>query len=305
MDETVGSAEKGVLYVIATPIGNLRDMTFRAVDILKSVDVVAAEDTRHTAGLLSFFQIRTRLVSCHEHNEAFRADRLVDRLRSGASIALVSNAGTPAVSDPGYRIVSAAVAQGIRVIPLPGACAAVAALSASGLPSDMFFFAGFAPRKQGKRDRLLLDLSGRRETLVFFESPVRLRSFLNAAACHLGDRYAVVARELTKMHEEFIRGRLSEITRQLADRKTIRGEVTVLIAGRTDSPSKDPAALEDDIRKSLLSENLSTSRLAARLADRYNGSKNEMYQEILTVKASMEEEKQGRNSKGDFSDGQT
>jgi 16S rRNA (cytidine1402-2'-O)-methyltransferase len=278
-------AEKGVLYIVATPIGNMQDMTFRGVDILSSVDLIAAEDTRHTAGLLSYFNIRSQLISCHEHNEAQRADQIVEKLKSGASVALVSNAGTPAVSDPGYRIIKEAIAGGIRVIPIPGASAAIAAISASAMPSDMFCFIGFVPKKKGRQDALLKELADRKETLVFYESPRRLVALLQAIARHMGNRHVVVARELTKLHEEFLRGPVTVLIDQLEQRERIRGEVTLLVAGSEDQAGQDMDSLEDDIRKAIQEAGHSTSRLAVSLAKRYNLSKNEIYQEILKVKS--------------------
>ena len=302
MDDPKNSAEKSVLYVVATPIGNLSDMTFRAVDILKSVDVIAAEDTRHTARLLSFFNIRAKLVSCHEHNENQRAEQLINRLVSGQSVALVSNAGTPSVSDPGYRIVKEAVAAGIKVVPLPGASAVVTAISASAMPTDMFCFVGFLPKKKGSQSALLRSLSERRETLVFYESPRRLLPLLSTIKNHMGDRYAVIARELTKIHEEFIRGRISELIGQIEDRAVLKGEVTLLVAGRPETAGEDAETLEAEITKLILKDNLSTAMLAARLAKRYNLSKSDIYQEVIKVKSRMKNNGNG-DKKGDFADG--
>ncbi len=298
MDESVSIAEKGVLYVVATPIGNLRDMTFRAVDILNSVDLVAAEDTRHTAKLLSFYNIRAKLIACHEHNEAQCAERLAAELNSGKSVALVSDAGTPAISDPGYRIVMEAVSAGIRVVPIPGPSAAIAALSASGMPSDMFCFVGFAPKKKGARDVFLQSLSHRKETLVFYESPRRLLSMLAEIQHHMGDRYVVVARELTKIHEEFLRGPVSEIIGLVEDRVSIKGEVTLLVAGTSDKADVDENRLEEEILQSLSERRLSPSRLAASLAKRYNVSKNDIYQAILAVQSRMDTRGSGSDKGG-------
>ncbi len=302
MDDPKNRAEKSVLYVVATPIGNLSDMTFRAVDILKSVDVIAAEDTRHTARLLSFFNIRAKLVSCHEHNENQRAEQLIERLASGQSVALVSNAGTPSISDPGYRVIKEAVAAGIKVVPLPGASAVVTAISASAMPTDMFCFVGFLPKKKGSQSSLLGSLSERRETLVFYESPKRLLSLLSAIKNHMGDRYAVIARELTKIHEEFIRGRISELIGQIDDRAVLKGEVTLLVAGRPEEPGEDTETLETEIRKLIQKDNLSTAMLAARLAKRYNLSKSHIYQEVIKVKSRMKNNGDS-DEKGDFADG--
>ena len=293
-------AEQSVLYVVATPIGNLGDMTYRAVAILESVDLVAAEDTRHTSRLLSFYNISANLISCHEHNEAQRARQLVEKMRQGQSVALVSDAGTPSVSDPGYRIVREAVDAGIRVVPIPGASAAIAAISASGMPSDMFSFIGFVPKKKNRQDAVLVELSERNETLVFYESPRRVIALLRAIGAHMGDRHVVIARELTKIHETFMRGPISRVIAELDAIEKIRGEVTLLVAGKQESKDEDPGALEEEIERSILEDRLSPSRLAAGLAKRYNVSKNEIYQKILTVQARLDAMDHNR---GDSSDG--
>lgn len=289
MDDSGCTAEKGVLYVVATPIGHLGDMTFRAVGILKTVDVIAAEDTRNTARLLSHYDIHTRLISCHEHNESERARQIVEQLAAGQSAALVSDAGTPGLSDPGYRIACAAIREGFRVAPVPGACAAVAALSAAALPSDRFLFAGFPPKKGGPLRAMLEDLAGRKETLVFYESPHRIVSLLESIRNHMGDRTVVLARELTKLYEEFIRGSAGEVEAALRKKEKIRGEITLLVSGKPDEKPEipDPEMLEAEIL-GLLPDNPSTARLAAMLAKRYNCSKNDMYQAILAVKSRME-----------------
>ncbi len=241
MDDSGCKAEKGVLYIVATPIGHLGDMTFRAVGILKTVDVIAAEDTRTTARLLSHYDISTRLISCHEHNESKRAGQIVKQLAAGQSAALVSDAGTPGLSDPGYRIAFAAIREGFRVLPVPGACAAVTALSAAAMPTDRFLFAGFPPKKAGPLRALLEDLGGRKETLVFYESPHRIVSLLGSIRNQMGDRYVVVARELTKLHEEFIRGTAGEVEAALRKKEKIRGEITLLVSGRPDEKPGIPA----------------------------------------------------------------
>lgn len=289
MDDSGCKADKGVLYIVATPIGHMGDMTFRAVGILKTVDVIAAEDTRTTARLLSHYDISTRLISCHEHNESERARQILQRLGAGQSAALVSDAGTPGLSDPGYRIALSAIREGFRVVPVPGACAAVAALSAAGMPSDRFLFAGFPPKKPGPLRTLLEDLSGRKETLVFYESPHRIVSLLGSIRNRMGERYVVVARELTKLHEEFIRGTAGEVETALRQKEKVRGEITLLVSGKPDEKPgiPDPEELAAEILR-CLPDNPSTTRLAAELARRYNCSKNDMYQAILAVKSRME-----------------
>jgi 16S rRNA (cytidine1402-2'-O)-methyltransferase len=220
----------GTLYVVATPIGNLEDITMRALRVLGEVQVIACEDTRHTRALLTRYAIKTPTTSYHEHSAPARERELLDRLERGESIALVSDAGTPAISDPGYDLVSAARARDIAVVPIPGPSAAVAALSASGLPSDAFLFAGFLPPKTGARRARLGELASVPATLVFYEAPHRIAATLGDAAEVLGDRQAVIARELTKIHEEFLRGRLSDLASAL-DAPRRRGEFVLLVAG--------------------------------------------------------------------------
>ncbi|HQR37501.1 MAG TPA: 16S rRNA (cytidine(1402)-2'-O)-methyltransferase [Blastocatellia bacterium] len=226
----------GTLYVVATPIGNLEDITVRALRVLKEVAVVACEDTRHTRALLTHFAIGTPTVSYHEHNEALRTAQLIERLSAGESVALVSDAGTPAISDPGHRLVAGAARHGIRVVPVPGPSAVVTALSASGLATDSFLFVGFLPPKQGARAARLAELASERATLVFYEAPHRIGRTLAEMLEAYGDREAVVARELTKLHEEFLRGPLSEVLASLAPER-MRGEFVVLVSGARDAAS--------------------------------------------------------------------
>lgn len=224
----------GVLYVVATPIGNLEDMTLRAARVLGEVDRIACEDTRQTRKLLGHFGISKPAVSYHEHNEAARAAELVERLRAGENIALVSDAGTPLISDPGYRVVAAAIEAGIRVVPVPGACAGIAALSASGLGTDAFRFGGFLPVKKAARRKMLEGLKGETCTLIFYEAPHRVVESLEDIAATMGARKIVVARELTKIHEEILRGTAAEVRAQLAARGSVKGEITLLI-GRAEA----------------------------------------------------------------------
>lgn len=274
----------GVLHVVATPIGNPGDITYRAVEVLKTADLVAAEDTRNTSRLFSCYGITTPLISCHEHNEEERAQQLAEKLSSGASVALVSDAGTPSVSDPGYRVVLAALKAGIRVVPVPGPSAPVTALSVSGLPSDKFFFAGFLPRKKGRREKILNRLEGSEETLIFYESPRRLAALLDALYQHLGDRQAMIAREITKKHEEFIRGSLAELIREIKQRSSVKGEVTLLVSGKSADEGGEDRITEDlqsEIETALSQGNLSPSRLAADLARKYGVRKNTVYRILL------------------------
>ena len=221
----------GTLYIVSTPIGNLEDITHRALRILREVALVACEDTRHTRKLLNHFAIDARTISYHEHNERERADELCAMLTAGKDIAIVSDAGTPTVSDPGFRLVNLAIEKGFSVVPIPGATAFVAALSASGLPSDQFFFAGFLAARSSARRAKLEALRSIDATLIFYEAPHRIAAALRDAADILGNRRGVVARELTKLHEELVRGRLNELAANFSDRSKTRGEIVLLIDG--------------------------------------------------------------------------
>ncbi len=231
----------GILYVVATPIGNLADLTQRAAQVLGEVDLVACEDTRQTRKLLSHCNLRTPTVSYHEHNEASRAPQLLGKLSQGASIALVSDAGTPLVSDPGYRLVSAARKQGIRVVPVPGASAVLAALAGSGLSGNSFYFGGFLPAKTGQRRKELEQRRGEACTLVYYEAPHRILDALADVEAVFGDRTVVMAREVTKLHEEFLHGTAADLLAELKRRPTVKGEITLLIAGAS---RENPAAGE-------------------------------------------------------------
>jgi 16S rRNA (cytidine1402-2'-O)-methyltransferase len=234
----------GRLYVVSTPIGNLEDMTYRAVRILREVDWIACEDTRTTGHLLRHFDISTPTISYHDHNEATRAPELFERLRNGENGALVSDAGTPLLSDPGFRIVRGLMVAGIRVEPVPGASAVLAALVASGLPCDQFHFGGFLPPKQGQRLRALEALAGEPATLIFYEAPHRILETLADVAQTFGSRDIAVARELTKIHEEVLRGMAAEILKTLEARDGVRGEFVVLISKATEPEGDDTPAPE-------------------------------------------------------------
>jgi len=277
----VVSNQAGILYIVATPIGNLGDMTQRAIEVLREVDLVAAEDTRHSQKLLTHFGINQRLVSCHEHNEEKQVARFLDFLEKGQSIALLSDAGTPLVSDPGYRIVTAAVDQGYRVIPVPGACAAIAALSVSGLATDRFLFAGFPSAKPAACKKQLEALAMESATLIFYESPRRLLATLEIALEVFGpDRPAVVARELTKLHESVARGPLQEVLEIVqTDSNWQRGEIVLLFAGHPDigAPDSDHQAEILKVLKPLLQE--LPLKQAVSLAVKITGArKNEVYE---------------------------
>ena len=232
------------LYLVATPIGNLEDITLRALRVLREeVSVIACEDTRQTQKLLAHFEIHKPLLSYHEHNEAARTEEVLEILGRGESVALVSDAGTPLVSDPGYRVVTGAIEKGFRVVPIPGASATLAALAASGLPTDQFRFIGFLPPKTAARRRVLQTLIEERSTVVAYESPHRILETLTDMAEILGDRPIVLGRELTKLHEEFLRGTSGEALEQLKQRSSIKGEITLVIA-RSDGAAQinDPLA---------------------------------------------------------------
>lgn len=243
----------GTLFIVATPIGNLEDITARALRVLREVDVIACEDTRHTRRLLNHFGIETKTISYHEHNERQRAEELCRLLESGKDAAVVSDAGTPLVSDPGFRVVSAAIERNIPVVPIPGPTAFVAALVASGLPSDQFVFAGFLPARAGMRRRNLEQLGSIPATLVFYEAPHRIAATLKDALEVLGNRPAAVARELTKLHEEIVRGTLTDLALRFTESKHIRGEIVLMIgAKRVESPPTEaasPAQLAERVRE--------------------------------------------------------
>jgi 16S rRNA (cytidine1402-2'-O)-methyltransferase len=219
----------GTLFLVATPIGNLSDITHRALQVLKDVDLIACEDTRHTHKLLSHYGITTKTISYHEHNEQQRATQLIEMLQQGSNVAVVSDAGTPSISDPGYRLVHAAIENDITIVPVPGPSALISALIAAGLPTDEFFFAGFLPSRSNARRTRLKELRSVPGTLIFYEAPHRLAATLKDAYEILGEREAVVARELTKVHEDIKRGRLSELAADYANDENTRGEIVLLI----------------------------------------------------------------------------
>ena len=276
------SQVSGTLYVVATPIGNMDDITLRALKILRAVDRIAAEDTRRTGRLLTHHGIHKPLVSYHEHNERQRTPELLDLLAGGESIALVSDAGTPAISDPGYVLVHEAAQKGIAVSPVPGPSAAISALSAAGLPTDAFVFLGFPPRKSGRRQRELKSLVNESRTLIWYESPHRIMRFVGEVHGVLGDRYAVIGREITKRYEEFIRGPLSKLTAELIGREEIKGEVTFLVAGCDRVHPDNLAPIQEAIGHGLQKSGRSHSALAREIAAAYDISRREAYELILS-----------------------
>ena len=232
MTSPSSNLSKSTLYIVSTPIGNREDITLRALRILKEVDLIAAEDTRHTSLLLRHFGIQTPLTSYFEGNELKKKEFILSKLRQGNRIALVSDAGTPGISDPGFRLIQTAIENKIPVVPIPGPSAVITALSVSGLPTDAFLFKGFFPHKSKKKRDLLRQLEEVRETLIFYESPHRLSETLNDIFDILGDREMVLTRELTKIYEEVLRGKVSEIQTQMGERK-LKGEITLVISGKT------------------------------------------------------------------------
>jgi 16S rRNA (cytidine1402-2'-O)-methyltransferase len=266
----------GTLYVVATPLGNLEDLSPRALRILKEVSLVACEDTRRTGTLLRTHGIGTPCTSFFEHNERWKSDRVLGALRSGKDVALASDAGTPGISDPGYRLVRDARDAGLPVVPVPGPSAALAALSVSGLPTDRFLFAGFLPPRAGARRRALEDLAAARPTLVFYESPVRVVDALGDMVAVLGDREAFLCREATKVHEEYVRAPLAALRDRLAARGAVRGEVVLVVAGATDAP---PAAGGDPVElyRSLAAAGLTRREAVKEAARRLGLPAREVY----------------------------
>ena len=283
-DDCRDNRKKGKLYIVATPIGNRDDITLRAVKVLKEVDLIAAEDTRKTGRLLAYHQIKNQLISCHEHNETRRIPTLINKLSDGLAIALVSDAGTPSVSDPGYRLINQAIAENISIIPIPGVSALTAALSASGLATDSFIFIGFAAKKKEKRLKQLEKLGQENRTIIFYESPRRILHFLDEVIETMGDRYAVVAREMTKRYEEFIRGSLSQIRNNLKQRPSIKGEFTLLVAGNDPKEAVALDAVRADIIKSLGNKEVRLSEIVRDLSKKHHLAKNIIYDEALKIK---------------------
>jgi len=277
----------GVLYIVATPIGNLEDITLRAIRVLKEADLIACEDTRQTQKLLNHYGIEKKTVSYHEHNELTRAAELVKDLEEGMQIAVVSDAGMPGISDPGYRLVSLAVRHRIPVVPIPGASAFVAALAVSGLPTDSFRFSGFLPAKSGQRRTLLEEIKRSPRTQVFYEAPHRIVETLEDVVAVLGgSRQVVVAREVTKMHEEFLRGRADEVLEQLQARAEVKGEIVLMIARATEvaDVEPDPKNIAARVRELQSAEQLDEKDALKRAAKEFGVSKSEAYRELQRTK---------------------
>ena len=273
----------GTLYIIATPIGNLEDITFRAVRVLGEVDLIAAEDTRHSRKLLTHFGISRPLTSYYDHNKNFKGGYIIEKLKEGLSVALVADAGTPCISDPGFQLARDAAAAGIPVVPVPGPSAVIASLSAAGLPTDRFAFEGFLPARAGKRREKLNSLRDEERVLVFLESPRRIAAALADLLEVMGDREAVVARELTKIHEEFIRGKLADIIDRL-EGTPVKGEVVLLVAPAPANAQPVPVPVEELLRRYISSERLSLKDAVKRTAQETGRARSEVYAEALRIK---------------------
>jgi len=274
--------QKGILYIVSTPIGNLEDITLRAIRILREVRLIAAEDTRRTRILLNAYQIDTPLTSLHDRNELKKSIHLIARLNEGVDIAYVSDAGTPGISDPGYIFVKQAISESIKVVPVPGPVAAVAALSVSGLPMDSFVFFAFLPSRRGKRRQLLESIKEESKTMVFYESPNRLVATLQDISEVLGDRQIAVSRELTKIYEETLRGAVSEISESLHGKK-IKGEITLVISGATTSPDKSgsPDEIRARFQEARKDPGSSTRDIINTLSEEMNMPRKEIYRQVL------------------------
>jgi 16S rRNA (cytidine1402-2'-O)-methyltransferase len=281
------SAPGPKLYLVATPIGNLEDITLRALRILKEVDLIACEDTRQTQKLLNHYGIEKRTVSYHEHNEMTRAAELIVDVERGASIALVTDAGMPGISDPGFRLITLAIRHHVPVVPVPGATAFLAALVASGLPTDSFRFSGFLPPKRGKRREVLENILGSPRTQVFYEAPHRLLETMEDIVQVLGlNRQVVIAREVTKLHEEFLRGRAGELLERLRERGEIKGEITLLIGKSEDSIQSAAAkvGVRSRLKQIMSDEQVDEKAALKKVAKELGVSKSEAYRELQRSK---------------------
>ena len=268
----------GTLYIVATPLGNLEDITLRAIRVLREASVIACEDTRRTVKLLNRYEIRTPLTVFHEYNKTRAGAGILRRLRDGEIVALVSDAGTPAISDPGYELVREAIAGGVPIEVVPGPSALISALVVSGLPTDHFTFEGFLPARREKRRKAMQSLAGETRTMIFYESPQLIAAFLEEAAEAFGDRRACVVRELTKIHEEILRGTLPELVAEIGGRESVLGEVTVVIAGGQKTVT---LSVEEIVRAALEDASGSSRDLAREIAERTGLSRKEVYGEIL------------------------
>lgn len=273
----------GKLYIVGTPIGNLEDITLRALRILKEADVIACEDTRTTKKLLSRYGIEKPLISYHEHNETARAEEIAALLAEGKSVALVTDAGTPGISDPGYRAVRLASERGMEVLPIPGPSAAVAALSVSGLPTSGFVFLGFPPRTQKALGEFLVRVKDYPETLVFYESPNRVEKTLKAMLDTLGDRNVSLGREITKLYEETLRGKIAEVLKRLEEKGRVKGEVTLVVEGADRKAGKPDAGTVDGLLEAYKLEGLSLKDAVRKTTEETGASKSGTYKRALEI----------------------
>jgi len=279
----------GILYIVSTPIGNLEDITLRALRVLKEVDLIAAEDTRRTRQLLSHFGIHKPLLSYHEHNRRVREESFLEELRRGRNIALVTDAGTPGISDPGENLVRRVAQESIPLVPVPGPSALVAALSVSGLPTESFLFYGFLPAQPSARQKFLLSLKDRPETLIFYESPRRLRSFLEDVFRILGDRKSMVAREMTKLYEEVYRGTVSDVLKELGEEE-VKGEVTLVLEGSKVPVRVEGVTVGEALELYYGEMGLSMKEAVSRVAEELGVPKKEVYAESLRVKRKIKDQ---------------
>jgi 16S rRNA (cytidine1402-2'-O)-methyltransferase len=281
LEERLEIRRPGTLYVVATPIGNLADMTLRAVRVLREVALIACEDTRRTARLLQEHAISTPTTSFFEHNERWKGERILRALREGRDVALVSDAGTPGISDPGFRLVREARAEGLAVVPVPGASAAIAALSVSGLPTDRFLFVGFLPSRTQARRQAMQDLARQRETLVVYEAPTRAVAALTDMLEVWGDRDAFLCREATKVHEEYVRGPLSALRDSLAGRAEVKGEIVLVVEGAQERTAADGDA--ETVYAALAAEGLTRREAVKETARRLGLPAREVYRRVLAA----------------------
>ena len=270
--------------MVATPIGNKKDITLRAIETLGQVDLVAAEDTRKTGLFLLSYKIKANLISYHEYNERKRTPYLINKIKSGLSIALVSNAGTPSVSDPGYHLITEAILNEIRVVPIPGVSAPITALSASGISGGSFIFIGFPPKNKSKRKKMLETFLEEEKTIVFYESPKRVTTFLKEIKERLGNRHAVISREMTKLHEEFIRGTLSEVITSLKDRPSVKGEFTILINGNREKKKICEKELLKEVKARMDRADSGVLEIAKEISKKYHIKKSMVYEMALKIK---------------------
>lgn len=273
----------GKLFVVSTPIGNLEDITLRAITVLKGCDVIACEDTRTTKKLLARYGIETDLTSYHEHNEVEKSQRLLEELKEGKDVALVSDAGTPSVSDPGWRLVNLSIENSIEIVPIPGPSAVLSALVVSGLPTDSFLFLGFFPRTVGKRKELLKDVKDYPYTLIFYESARRLSGTLSVLLEILGDREICVAREMTKLYEEAIRGSVSEVISVLSERDSVKGEVTVVLEGNREGRKKISTEETQKTLRAMKERGVALSDAVRAVCESSGASKNSVYRIALGI----------------------